>query len=68
MPLFDFVCATCGAQFEQLIRTSNQPAQAVICPVCKSSETQKKLSTFAVAGHSASGGSGTAANSAPGGT
>lgn len=67
MPLFDFVCTTCGTQFEQLIRTSTQTSQAVVCPVCKSTETQKKLATFAVTGHSSPGGS-TAAACAPGGT
>lgn len=68
MPLFDFVCTTCGTQFEQLIRSSSQTAQAVICPACKSIETQKKLSTFAVTGHGSSGGGTAAANCAPGGT
>lgn len=68
MPLFDFVCTTCGNQFEQLIRTSTQTSQAVVCPACKSTETQKKLSTFAITGHSSSGGGSTAAACAPGGT
>jgi putative FmdB family regulatory protein len=68
MPLFDFVCAACGTQFEQLIRTSSQTAQAVVCPACKSTETQKKLSTFAVAGYNSPGNSAAAANCAPGGT
>lgn len=68
MPLFDFVCTNCGTQFEQLIRTTNQKAQAVICPACKSTETQKKLSTFAVTGHNSASGSSSAANCAPGGT
>ena len=67
MPLFDFVFTSCGANFERLIRTTNQTAQAVVCPVCKSQETQKKLATFAVTGGSA-GGSTAAANCAPGGT
>ena len=68
MPLFDFVCTTCGAQFEQLIRMSSQATQAVVCPTCKSTETQKKLATFAVTGHSSTGSSSAAANCAPGGT
>lgn len=68
MPLFDFVCITCGTHFEQLIRTSSQATQAVVCPACKSTETQKKLATFAVTGHRSTGNSSTAANCAPGGT
>jgi putative FmdB family regulatory protein len=68
MPLFDFVCTNCGAHFEQLIRGSVQTAQAVVCPVCKSQETQKQLATFAVTGGSSMGSSASAANCAPGGT
>lgn len=68
MPLFDFVCTNCDAQFEQLICTSNQTVQAAVCPVCRSTETQKKLSVFAVAGGSSARNSGADANCSPGGT
>ena len=47
MPLFEYLCASCGASFEQLVRTTKN-LQAIVCPVCKSSETQKLLSGFAV--------------------
>lgn len=68
MPLFDFVCTSCGATFERLIRTTSQNSQAMICPVCKSEETQKKLATFAVTGGASAGSSAAGADCAPGGT
>lgn len=66
MPLFEFLCTNCGATFEQLVRTTKQP-QAILCPVCKSEETQKLLSGFAVK-HSGGGSPRTAADCAPTGT
>jgi putative FmdB family regulatory protein len=68
MPLFDFVCTQCGANFEQLVRTPQQATLSIVCPVCKGTETQKKLSAFAVAGNHASSNSSSGANCAPGGT
>lgn len=65
MPLFEYHCTSCGATFEQLIR-STRTAQEVICPSCKSKETEKLLSGFAVAGGAA--GASSAADCAPGGT
>lgn len=66
MPLFEFKCAECGAIFEQLVRSTRNP-QAIICPSCKSTETQKLLSSFAVSGGLTAGMS-SAADCAPGGT
>lgn len=67
MPLFEYLCVSCGASFEQLVRTTKNP-QAIVCPVCKSSETQKLLSGFAVK-HSGGGAmSAGAADCAPTGT
>jgi len=46
MPLFEFTCHHCQAQFEELIssRASEPP---VHCPQCGSAEVQKQMSTFA---------------------
>lgn len=65
MPLFEFRCASCGAIFEQLVRSTHNP-QEIVCPTCKSTETEKLLSSFAVSGGTAS--SAAAADCAPGGT
>ncbi|OGR05328.1 MAG: hypothetical protein A2511_01095 [Deltaproteobacteria bacterium RIFOXYD12_FULL_50_9] len=51
MPLFDFVCHSCGAEFEALVMGSSKPS----CPKCQSPDLQKKMSTFAF--RSGSGGS-----------
>ncbi|MEZ4866258.1 MAG: zinc ribbon domain-containing protein [Caldilineaceae bacterium] len=66
MPLFEYVCTECGATFERLIRTThNQPE--IVCPQCKSTETQKLLSGFAVSGGSSASAAASAAACAPGG-
>jgi len=58
MPLFDFRCKRCGAEFEALVLGGDQPS----CPECGTSDLEKLMSTFAVGGKSggeasASGGS-----------
>lgn len=41
MPLYDYVCAACGARFED-INAAEAPAPA--CPVCGSQETERQVS------------------------
>ncbi|HBG05284.1 MAG TPA: zinc ribbon domain-containing protein [Geobacter sp.] len=50
MPVFDYVCVTCGNRFEKLHKsaTACQPE----CPACGSGEVERKLSTFSSAGSS----------------
>ena len=50
MPIFEYACKECGAEFDALI----QGAATVACPSCESAELEKKLSSFAVAGRAAS--------------
>ena len=40
MPLYDFVCPACGAQFEELAFGDETPA----CPQCGHAETQRQMS------------------------
>lgn len=56
MPLFEFECLDCENTFEDLVR-SNNDLTGVICPICGSDITKKKISTFAsrVAGAQISG-------------
>ena len=43
MPIFEFQCASCGKEFEELILGSaSRPA----CPTCGSPECDKVLSSF----------------------
>ena len=67
MPLFEFRCTSCGATFEQLVRTS-QNQGVIVCPSCMGSETQKLLSGFAVKHGNGGATSASAADCAPSGT
>jgi putative FmdB family regulatory protein len=45
MPLYEYGCLVCGAQFEKLIRASS--TDVVICPSCESDQVERLLSLFA---------------------
>jgi len=51
MPIYEYQCASCGKEFEALVRNS---ASAPACPACNGSELRKKLSTFAALSGAAS--------------
>ncbi len=44
MPIYDYRCRGCGAEFELIVRSQDTPA----CPECKSVELDRQPSTFAV--------------------
>jgi len=44
MPLFEFICSSCGEEFEEIVASGSHPR----CPYCGSEELQKKWSAFAV--------------------
>lgn len=46
MPLYDYRCPTCRADFELLVRSSTVPS----CPHCGSTELEKQVSPLAPAG------------------
>ena len=50
MPIFEYACKECRAEFDALIQGAARPA----CPSCESVRLEKKLSSFAVAGRAAS--------------
>ncbi|HLE16141.1 MAG TPA: zinc ribbon domain-containing protein [Anaerolineales bacterium] len=45
MPIFEFVCTSCGESFEELMRSASAVEEA-ICPSCGSSQVKKQISTF----------------------
>lgn len=49
MPLFDFLCKTCGRGVELLVRGSSVP----VCPACGSAELDKQVSLPAAPGKTA---------------
>lgn len=49
MPLYDYHCPACGADFELLVRASTAPA----CPHCRATDIERQLSRIAPAGTSA---------------
>jgi putative FmdB family regulatory protein len=46
VPLYEYACPGCGANFEKLVRRFGDE---VACPACASTEVEKQLSVFAVA-------------------
>lgn len=63
MPLYEYVCGSCGQHFEKMMRFS-EVDRLPECPQCHSLETRKKISIFA----SASTGGGYSASSSSCGT
>ena len=57
MPVYEFVCASCQRAFERYVKSFTE---AVACPDCASPDVEKQLSTFAMAGATATGGGGCA--------
>jgi putative FmdB family regulatory protein len=46
MPIYEYVCAECGHEFEALVYGSERAS----CPACKGDELEKRFSTFAAHG------------------
>ena len=55
MPLYEFVCAGCGQEFELLVGFSKADDPQT-CPSCGSKQSNRKVSSFAMGGSSSSGG------------
>lgn len=65
MPLYEYACRACGADFEMLRRSQDRLAPAV-CPTCGEQQLSLRMSAAAVgAGRGSSGGD---ACSLPGGS
>jgi len=47
MPIFEYRCRECGAQFEKIVRSERD---AVSCERCRSRKLDRLLSVFAVSG------------------
>jgi len=49
VPIYEYRCQRCDADFERLVRSPNE---RVKCPECAGRRVRRKLSTFAVSGSS----------------
>lgn len=45
MPIFEYVCTSCGYRFEKLEKTA--AAANIDCPACGALDVQKQFSSFA---------------------
>ena len=52
MPIFEYQCKDCGAQFEKI---SHASGEKILCKKCASARVEKLLSVFAVSGASSDG-------------
>jgi putative FmdB family regulatory protein len=43
MPIYEYVCMSCEAHFEELVRNGTEPD----CPDCGTANVRRQLSTFA---------------------
>ncbi|TFH37808.1 MAG: zinc ribbon domain-containing protein [Chrysiogenales bacterium] len=60
MPIFEYKCAECEKNFEELVRSDSDP---VTCPACGSSKVEKQFSAFSSGSGSSSSSSGTGCGS-----
>ncbi|MBN1306787.1 MAG: zinc ribbon domain-containing protein [Chitinispirillaceae bacterium] len=56
MPIYEYSCRDCGAEFEELVSLAAKENPA--CPSCRSERTERKISTFSAGGASSCGPSG----------
>ncbi|MBE0409577.1 MAG: zinc ribbon domain-containing protein [Anaerolineales bacterium] len=64
MPLYEYLCSNCGAEFDKMVRFS-EADQIQACPSCQSQETHKKISRIAAMNLSSDGFSASASNCSP---
>ena len=63
MPIYEYTCKRCDARFERLVKSMSDDGSKVACPECKSTQTARSMSVFAV---SSAGVTGKSPNPPPG--
>jgi putative FmdB family regulatory protein len=63
MPLYEYICITCGNAFEAFVRSA-AAQDAVTCPKCAGTQVNKQFSTFGMKGGSGFSGGSSAASDA----
>ena len=64
MPIYEYICDDCQAEFEKLVLNKQQE---IACPKCASKKATIQLSVFATSNGSANGSSGKPSTSFSGG-
>ena len=54
MPIYEYRCTACGAQFDKFFRSMNKIPAEINCPSCESVEVQRLVSKAAVHGEGGS--------------
>ncbi|HHS50447.1 MAG TPA: zinc ribbon domain-containing protein [candidate division Zixibacteria bacterium] len=47
MPLYEYICDSCGAEFEAIVATSRRDDPETTCPVCGKCKFRRKISVTA---------------------
>lgn len=56
MPIYEYICPTCGQSFEKLVRNGRKAREAAVaCPTCGQDSHRKKVTLVAAMGTDASG-------------
>ncbi len=48
MPIYEFICRSCGCRFEALVGLGKE--NSVRCDSCRSADIRKRLSSFGIGG------------------
>lgn len=48
MPIYEYRCGKCGAEFERLFLSVKQIPTEIVCPTCQGTEVQRLLSAPAI--------------------
>ena len=52
MPIYEYLCDSCGTRFEKLVRRSDAATE---CPSCNNKKVTQQLSTFAAHANGSAG-------------
>jgi len=65
MPIYEYVCDDCGAEYERLVM---KQGTAITCPKCASEKNTLKLSVFAAHGNGSKASAGSSSSSTDSGS
>ena len=65
MPIYEYLCSSCGYRFEKIVPSSSSPAPA--CPECGAKRPEKLISAPGAVGTGSSAGASACPSAGPGG-